>query len=307
MGGLGGTIDRALFVGEAKGFFDEQGVDLQTENFRSAVDMVPLLATGQLDAGHGGTNAGFFNAVLVGSPLRIVSDVSILRPPGPGVRNTYWLVLRQGLADEVRGVRDLRGRTVATNAIGAQSAVERVLAYHGMTLDEVRLETVAFPDQLVALSNAAIDAATSIEPFVTLGQERNVLVPLFDTGQALPDYPVQLLFYGDQFVRTQPDAGRRFMVAYTKALRYVEDAFQKGTNRGEVVQAFVDHTAIKDAALYERMAPTYNETNGRVNVAALDRDQDFYVAQGLQRAKVDLASLIDPSFGEFAVQVLGRY
>ena len=82
MGGLGGIIDRPLFVGEAKGFFDEQGIVLQTEVLRSAVDMVPLLATGELDAGHGGTNAGFFNAMLVGSPLRIVSDVSILRPPG---------------------------------------------------------------------------------------------------------------------------------------------------------------------------------------------------------------------------------
>ena len=86
-------------------------------------------------------------------------------------------------------MNDLRGRVVATNAIGAQSAVYRVLAYHGMTLDDVRLETIAFPDQLVALSNGAIDAATAIEPFVTLGQERNVLVPLFDIGQALPGYP----------------------------------------------------------------------------------------------------------------------
>ncbi len=307
MGGLGGTIDRALYVGQAKGFYDEQGIDLETDVFRSAVDMVPLLATGQLDAGHGGTNAGFFNAMLAGSPLRIVSDVTILRPPGPGVRNTYWIVLRKALADEVRSVADLRGRTVATNAIGAQAQVERVLELYGLTVDDVRMEDVSFPDQLAALTNGAIDAATSIEPFVTLGQDRNILVPLFDMGQALPNYPVQVLFYGDDFARGQPEAGKRFMVAYMKALRYIEDAFQKGTNHAEVVQLFVDNTSVKDASLYERMAPTYNETNGHVNVPALDQDEDFYVARGLQREKVNLSGLVDPSFADYAVQVLGRY
>ena len=55
------------------------------------------------------------------------------------------------------------------------------------------------------------------------------------------------------------------------------------------------------------MASTYNETNGEVNVQGLDLDQDFYVAQGLQRAKVNLSNLVDPSFAAAAVATLGRY
>src|SRR5829696_280195 len=53
MGGLGGQIDAPLFVGQTKGYFAEQGLTLEVSNFVTASEMVPLLVTGRLDAGHG--------------------------------------------------------------------------------------------------------------------------------------------------------------------------------------------------------------------------------------------------------------
>ena len=307
--GAGGSTYRALFVGQEKGFFEEQGIDLDIQIIRATSGMVPLLATGRLDAGQGGNYPGFFNAALSGTGVKVVSDVTVFRPPGPGIKNSLWLIVRKDLTDQVKSVADLKGRKVAITAAGsaAEELLEETLKYHRMTLSDVEEVTVAFPDQLAALSNKAVDAAIGLEPLVSQADEQNIAAPLFEVATALQNYTVQWLFYGGDFIKNQPDVGKRFLVAYTKALRYMEDAWRKGVNRSDVVQMFIKNTPVKDARLYDRMGVSYSETNGRVNVRALETDEDFFFRQGLLKQKVELSSLVDTSFGEYAVQVLGRY
>jgi ABC-type nitrate/sulfonate/bicarbonate transport system substrate-binding protein len=308
-GGLGGSVDRAYYAADEKGYFAEQGIALDVETFRSASEMVPLLATGKMDVGHGSTNPGFFNAMLQGVIVKVVSDVTIMKPPKPGGRNSMQLMLRKDLTDEVRSVADLRGRVVAINNFSSinHEQLEWVLHTGGLELTDVQLEQVAFPEQLAAMGNGKIDAGITLEPFVTMAEARNVGVPLYDISVAMPNHTAQNLFYGPEFIQTQPDAARRFMVAYTQALRYLEDAFEKGINREEAINIFIKHTTLKDRALYDRMAQSNSELNGNVNVASIERDQDFYVRMGYQQQKADVQSFVDPSFGQYAVSVLGRY
>src|SRR5713226_8477910 len=48
VGGTGGLVIRAFFVGEEKGYFAEQGIQLDVTTFRAMTDMLPLLATDKL-------------------------------------------------------------------------------------------------------------------------------------------------------------------------------------------------------------------------------------------------------------------
>jgi ABC-type nitrate/sulfonate/bicarbonate transport system substrate-binding protein len=270
--------------------------------------MVPSLATGRLDAGHGSTSPGFFNAILSGVGVKIVSDVTILRVPGPNVRNSLQLVVRRELADQVRGLADLKGRIIGINQRGTvnHGQLEKMLGDVGLTLDDVQIETIPFPDQMSALANGAVDAAVMIEPFLAIALDRGVATVIMDMGEGTPGWPVQVLFYGPEFLKDQTDVGKRFMVAYVKALRYIEAAYRQGANRDEVFQILIDNTQLKDMALWQRMSPTYSETNGAVNTRAIEADQDFYVRQGLQRERIDVRTIVDPSFAQYAVQVLGR-
>src|SRR5205823_9074038 len=109
------------------------------------------------------------------------------------------------------------------------------------------------------------------------------------------------------FIQSQPEAVRRFLVAYTKALRYLEDATTRRQNWNDVVQLMVANTAVKDPALYDRMADSYSETDVNIGVDALEVDQDFYVQAGMQRENVNMREFVDPRFGEYVLSVLGRY
>ena len=182
--------------------------------------MVPLFATDRLDAGHGGSYAGFFNAFQTGVDFKIVSGVSQNRPPGPGIKNGQWLIIRTDLVDQVRGVPDLKGRKVAVHSVGStgDQLLERLLEHHGLTLRDVEVEGIPFPDQMTALGNKAIDAAMAIEPMVTLAEDRGIAVPLFEVARVAPDNTNQWLFYSSEFIKNRPEVGKRFLVAYMKSL-----------------------------------------------------------------------------------------
>lgn len=77
--------------------------------------------------------------------------------------------------------------------------------------------------------------------------------------------------------------------------------------RRDVVDVLIRNTPLKDAALYEKMAMPGLDPNGRVNLQALEQDQEYYLRTGKQQTPIDLTQVVDSSFADWAVQQLGTY
>ena len=89
--------------------------------------------------------------------------------------------------------------------------------------------------------------------------------------------------------------------------RHYNDAFMKNQGRAAVIDILTKHTAIKDPAVYERIAPSGINPNGRVEVASIAYDQDWFLSRGLLSRSQDLATLIDHQYVDYALQRLGEY
>ena len=81
MGKLPTISDSGMHLAVEKGYFAEEGLDIESIPFDSAAQMVAPLGAGQLDAGGGSTSAGLFNAINRDLPLKIVADKGSF-PPG---------------------------------------------------------------------------------------------------------------------------------------------------------------------------------------------------------------------------------
>jgi NitT/TauT family transport system substrate-binding protein len=303
------TSDAGFYVGIDQGYYLEQGLELETIPFDSAARMVVPLGAGQLDVGGGSHSAGLFNAIARGISIKLVGDKGSLLP-GHGF---VALLLQRELAasGRLRTPDDLRGRRVATTAMGniGDIVLAGWLRQAGLTLDDVELVELGFPDHASALASGAVDASSTIEPFVTriLDQGVGRLYGRADT--LLPGHQIAEVFYSAQFARERPELGRRFMVAYLRAVRYYNDAFSRGdvARRQEVITTLARHTPVRDVALYDRMVMPGLNPDGRVNVASLAADQEFWLARGVQQARVDLSEVVDYSFVDAALQALGPY
>jgi NitT/TauT family transport system substrate-binding protein len=307
VGAIGSSSDSGIYIALDRGYFKEQGLDVSLEAIRSATDVLSALATGTLDVAGGGLNAGLYNALRRGVDVRIVADKGSLLP-GFGYEA---LLVRKDLADSGRytDYADLRGMKIAVNTIPSIDSVllDRALERGGLSFADVDVSEISFPDQLAAFGNRAIDASLLIEPFVARAVEENLATRVVTFDQLAPSQQISVLIYGSQFLQGNPEGPRRFMVAYLKGVRDYNDAFARGRGKDEVVGILTKNTTIRDAALWEKIAPPGLNPDGSVSKSSIAQAQDFFAARGQVPEKADVDQLVDNSYVEFALQQLGPY
>jgi NitT/TauT family transport system substrate-binding protein len=308
VGIVGSVSDSALFIAQDRGYFKDQSVTVSFQRFQSAALMTPALGTGQLDVGAGAPSAGLFNAMARDIDVRIVADKGNVKP-GHGYE-AY--VIRKQLWDAgaIKGPADLKGKTIAlaAPAITPEADLDRFLRTGGISVKDVRLVSLAFPDMVTALANGSVDMAAPIEPFATQAESKGVGRIWKRTDETVPGHELGVLIYSAAFAK-QTDAARRFMLAYLKGARDYNDAFDRknAASRSDIVRILVANTSVKEAALYDQMVMPGIDPNGQLNMQSLRDDQDYFLSAGEQKQKADLDKNVDGSFAKWAAQKLAPY
>lgn len=301
--------DAGFFIAIDKGYFRDQGIEIEVERFDSAARMVAFLGTGHLDVGGGAPSAGLFNAMARDIPVKIVADKGHIAP-GHGFEA---IIVRKDLAEKalIKSAADFRGKKIALSArdIVPEVDLDTFLRTGGLTVNDVTVLTMAFGDMGAALANGSIDAAQAIEPFVTQIVEKGFGVIFKRTDQVVQHQQIAVVLYSPRFASYNPGLARRFMVAYLRGVRDYNDAFVKKdpAARKEVVQILVRNTPVKDVALYDKMVMPGLDPKGRVDLESLAAQQNWFLSKGTQKTKVDLARAVDYQYVDWAVGQLPNH
>ena len=302
--------DAGVYVGVDEGYFAEQGIELELVTFDSAANMVAPLATNQLEVGGGAPSAGLYNALRNGVNVRIVADKGHSDPTPPGFPVSIYLV-RKALVDQgvVHGVADLRGLRFAQPARGISPELDLVAFLRGGGLTPQDLDTtiMGFPDQVPALANDNLDFVFSVEPFATILLNQGVVSLMQYDYEINPYHQVAVLLYSPDF--SQSDLAVKFMTAYLKGVRLYNDAFLKREPgaRERTINALIEHTPVKNRALYDQMTLSTLDPDGGMNLQSFDQQQDYFITTGTQQARVDLQGVIDLQHAQAAARQLGPY
>ena len=303
------AADAGIFIALEKGYYQEEGIELEMAQVDVGAQTIGFLASGQIDVGGGGQSPALINAVQRGINVKAVVDKGSF-PPGFG---STALLVRRDLADAgaIRDYPDLRGRTIATPALGstAHMMVMKALERGGLTHRDVEHVNVPFPDQVQALANGIIDVGATVEPFITFATEQNIAVRWKGADEVYPGQQGALLMYGPNLLQNQPDLGRAFLVAYLRGVRDYNDATRKGLNRAEIYAMLAKNTTVKDVALWERMVPTGLNPDGRINVETIREDIERWIDLGMLKPedRIDVNLVVDHQFVDYAVSRLGPY
>ncbi|MBV9544821.1 MAG: ABC transporter substrate-binding protein [Chloroflexi bacterium] len=298
--GVGGPLEIAY----RRGYFAEQGLDLEGVPFNSGAEASQALATNQVQVGSGSPNAATFNALARDIDLKIVGDWSHVGSP---TDTTLALLVGKNAQESVKSVSDLKGKKLAI--LGAAGNVgdffmARALQGSGIALADIQTNYLGASDILAALGNGAVDAATMNEPLATQAQQQfgaRVLVP---AGKVMNGSELSVLEYAPDFANNT-DAGTRFMIGYLRGVRDWNAAFHDKQGTADVVNLLVQYTPVKDANIWNTAPAWYVDPNGRVNVSDLQDQMNFQVQAGQVLSPPDLSKFVDTRFAEQAVQKLG--
>ena len=305
------SSDVGLFIADKKGYFKQEGLDVSFFPFDSGAKMVAPLGNGQLEVGAGSAAAGLYNALARGIAIKIVADKGST-PPGYGFQP---LLVRRDLVDSGRykTLKDLKGMKIAGSALGSASTstLNEALNKAGLKYGDVERVFMAFPQHVMALQNKAVDASLTTEPSATRAVQSGAAVRVVGDDVIYPNHQLAVVLYSGSFIKDNPDAAKRFMRAYLRAVRDYNDALKDGRiagpNATEVVDILTEYTPIKDPAVFRAITPHGCNPDGKVSEASLRKDLQFFQDEGQVAGKVSVEQVLDHSFVDAALKDLGPY
>jgi NitT/TauT family transport system substrate-binding protein len=283
-----------IFIAVEEGYFAEQGLQIEFLKFNRSDAAIPALDQGQLDVVGAVISAGVLNAIARGARIKIVIDRGYLHAAGCDYTT---LIARRALIESgaLRNLAQLRGRSLAINPNSMEAYyVEKLLRPEQLTLEDLRIVDLPPTVLLDAFANHTIDLAVVSEPWLTRLQHAGHAVSWQSVKQTLPDFQLAFLLYGPNLLTNNPEAGRRFMRAYVKAVRQLG---QGKTDRH--VEILAKHTQLDRALLSQACWPVFR-ADGQLNVQSVLDFQTWALSKKLMDAPLTVEQFWDPRFAQEA-------
>jgi NitT/TauT family transport system substrate-binding protein len=140
------------------------------------------------------------------------------------------------------------------------STLNTLLKSVGLKYSDVETVDMPLPDHVAALKNKSVDASASVEPGPALAIRNGDAVVVKSDDEILPNHQIAVLLYSEEFALKRPDAARKFMRAYIRAVRFyngaLNDSRLDGPNADEVIAILSEATPIKSREIYKLITPT---------------------------------------------------
>jgi len=285
------------YIAQAEGYFVEEGLEVEFVDLPGE-EATPLLIQGELDV-IVGFGVYYLNAMARGAEIRVVADKGHIGTTGC---SSGALVVRRELFEtgELDSVAELDGRTMPLRSASMEEYyLDRLLDTAGLTVDDLELTFMPQPAELEAMAQGTIDLSMSSEPWATRHVQTGNAVAWMPYNDFVPGEQHATVVFGPSLLQTNPDAGRRFMVAYLKGVRRYNEG--KTERNLEIMAEFsgLDQDLLRAACWFD----FYDD--GHVNVQSIIDFQEWAVEKGHLDTVVPEEQFYDPSFIQYASQALG--
>ncbi|MFC8780431.1 ABC transporter substrate-binding protein [Streptomyces nigra] len=259
--GLIPIVDVApLYLGQKKGFFKEQGLELEFTTAQGGAAIVPGVASGQFQFGFSNVTS-LMVAQSNGVPVKAVAN-GIASTGEPG-KDFGALMVEKG--SPLKSPKELEGRKVAINTLKNinETAVRASVRSAGGDPDEVEFVELPFDQMPAALDKGQIDAAMVVEPATaTIKNQDGVEIasPLVDVA---PDLTVALYFTSKQYAERNPEVVEKFQKAAAQSLAYAD------AHPDEARETITTYTKIPADVLAKVTLPKWPAEPNRASIEAL--------------------------------------
>ncbi len=307
VGALRFVSNGALFLAVEKGYFRDEGLDVDLKFFDAAQPIAVAAISGDIDLGVTAFTGGLFNIAGKGALMIIAAQAKEQH----GYEGNNILVSNAAWDKGLRRLEDLPGHSLAITQVGSSFhyQIGQIARLKGFDLKSVALKPLqSLGNMAAALKGGQVDAVI-IAPHLAhmlLASHDAKLLGLYSD---LDEYQFGALFAAPRAVVARRPMVEKFVRAYRKGAETFHAALLR---RGPDGARVSDETSRAAAALiakyvYPGEAPDkaaalveastfYVDPQARLDVADIERQVAWYKSQGLVDAAADPRNFIDLSF-----------
>jgi NitT/TauT family transport system substrate-binding protein len=274
-----------LYLAEQLKLYAVEGVEVQIFQFSSLNDARRAYERGQVD-GFGGTLVEVLMAKEQSERQPQIIHV-------PDYSNGGDLIVAQAAISEVK---QLQGKTVAIEPGTLNTYIlARALNREGLTLDQVKLVSLAQADMFTALQKGEIDAAVTYPPHSIEMLKQLPLKQVFSTRE-IPGEVIDIIALDAQVIATRKADIQAMLrgleAAHTYAKAHPDEAFRIMAEREKISPEYFRATVENDLKLLRAAdQAAYFGPQGLL-LPALQNTQAVLLASGELSKTTDLAALI---------------
>jgi len=292
----------ALYI-MADRYLAPAGITVQMVRLPGGAEITTHVATGQRHVGGSGMGAAGFNAVAAKLPIEFIAPLHF------GYLEDYFTVRKAVWSTEVKRIADLKGRMVGLNTRGAavEWMLDQVLRRDGLTIKDVQVKIMPFPDMVPALESGAIDAGILTEPFPTLAEDKGVGVRPLTKPAGAKAIPITAAFWNAEWAKANADLAHKVMLGYLRAVRDLAADGGRGWSEDRNVDLMVKYAATKKE-LVKKARSHVADPNLELDASTLDSMQKLNADLGYLKYTEFLSAdkLFTFTYRDRAVKELGR-
>jgi NitT/TauT family transport system substrate-binding protein len=227
----------AAWVAIEKGFFKEEGIDVQVAGiFNAGPEEMTAFASKSLDIGYLGVAP---SATGLANKSASVKAVALANAEGSSIV--------VGKDAPIREVKDLLGKTVAIPGFSSVQdfLLRKALEGAGVDPKKVNIIVIKPPEMIVALGSKQIDAFIAWEPHPSKAVTMGVGKVLISSNMIWKDHPCCVVAVDNAFRQANPETVRGFVRAHVKATDFIRK------NPDEALRIGIKYTGMDEATVRE--------------------------------------------------------
>ncbi len=291
-----------LTIALQKGYFKDEGLDVEVQDFPGGARALQALLGGSVDV-----VSGAFEHTITQQAKGQNIEALVLQGKYAGI----VLGMSKDKAAAYKSPADLKGMKIGVTAPGSSTNmfVNILLAKAGLKPDAVAIIGVGATAGAVAImKRGEIDAIANLDPVISQLESDGVIVPVVDTRTAKgmaqvygSAYAAGCIYVPVDFAKKYPNTSQAIVNAMVRALRFIQQSTPDQIVATVPTDYYTDKAQYK--ASLEKNLETYKH-DGAITMEAAQavyRDLKSFDPQ-VQTATVDLAKTFNMSFQQKAVQ-----
>lgn len=286
-----------LTVAERRGYFKEEGLEVEINDFGGGAKSLQALVGGSVDA----VTGAYEHTIRMqakGQDVRAVCEL--------GRFPAIVIAVKTERAGEIRSAADFKGRKIGVTAPGSSTAIT---AQYAMVKAGLKPNDAAFigvgggASAVAAMERGEIDAISHLDPVIAKLEQDGAIKILVDTRteagtKALfgGSNPAAVVYLKGDFMAANPNTTQRLVNAHLKALKWLASA-----TPDEVADTVPPEYHLGDKPLYLRAVKNSLESYSRTGIVPVGGQESVLdmlrqLDPDFATAKIDLAATFDGSF-----------
>jgi NitT/TauT family transport system substrate-binding protein len=291
-----------VFFAKEKGYFAKEGLDAELIPSDSPILIPQGVLSGDFDFGMSAMSAGFFNSAGQGGQgnMRIIAADG---DESPGFRGLVVVASNAAYEKGLKTLKDLAGHSFAITTAGSLQQYDlSIIAdkYHFAYSSLKMVPVGTFANMVSSVVGGSADSAI---PAVSVSRKSLAAGTMKNLAWVSDELRMQIaiVMTSAKHADQNPDLVKRFLNVYRMGLKDYHDAFigpderpHDGPTAPAMYQLLAKYTDVPVETM--KIGLVHLDVQGRLNVADVMHQIEWYKSQGMVKPDVDGSKIVDKRY-----------